>query len=141
MSRSAPRLLLLLTALGGLLCGGCGKLRQVSACRAVARDVNRAVTDIEALARAKPADEARIARRYAELATALEPRTTGVTALAAAVKDYVVVVRSTEAALKTRAEIAKQPYARLSESTRELERLVKREHAAAARIDAECTAR
>ena len=141
MSRSAPPLLLLLAALGGMLCRGCGKLRQVSACRAVARDVNRAVTDIEALARAKPPDEARIARRYGELAAALEPRSTGVTALAAAVKDYVVVVRSTEAALKTRAEIAKQPNVRLNESTRELDRLVKREHAAAARIDAECTAR
>lgn len=137
---SRPRLApCLLAALLGLT--GCGKLRQISACRAVEREVNGAVSEIEVLARAKPIDEARIAKRYGELGRALEPRSVGVTPLAGAVRDYVAVVRATETTLKARVEAAKLPYAKVSESTRELERLVKREHAAASRIDVECTVR
>lgn len=138
MSRATSALCLVL---GALLCCGCGKLRQVSTCRAVAREVNGAVDEIEALSKKKPVDEARIARRYGDLARSLEPRTTGVTALAAAIKDYVAVVRGTETALKGRVEAAKLPYAKVGESTRELDRLLKREHAAVARIETECTAR
>jgi hypothetical protein len=137
MSRPGTALCL---ALAASLCCGCGKVRQISACRAVAREVNGAVDEISALSKKSPVDEARIARRYGALAHALEPRSTGVTTLAAAIKDYVAIVRGTEAALKIRAEAAKLPYARVGESTRELDRLVKREHAAVARIEAECTA-
>jgi hypothetical protein len=133
--------LCLLTALLGGGAAGCGKLRQVSACRAVAREVNSAVSEIEALSQAKTVDEARIAQRYGELARALEPRSVGVTPLAGAVRDYVTVVRATETALKSRVEAAKLPSPKGNESTRELERLVKREHAAVSRIDVECTTR
>lgn len=140
MSRSRVPLSLL-TALLASHASGCGKVRQISGCRAVAREVNGAVAEIEKLAQAKPLDEARIARRYGQLASALEPRSTGVTPLASAVKDYVVVIKATETALKARVEMAKLPYAKVGESTRELDRLVKREHAAVARIDAECTTR
>lgn len=133
--------LCLFVALLGASTGGCGKLRQVNACRAVAREVNGAVSEIEALSHAKTVDEARIAKRYGELARALEPRSVGVTPLAAAVRDYVTVVRATETALQSRVEAAKLPSPKSSESTRELERLVKREHAAVSRIDVECTTR
>jgi hypothetical protein len=139
---SRPGLALcVLTALLSACAGGCSKLRQVSACRAVAREVNGAVGEIEALSHAKTVDEARIAKRYGELARALEPRSVGVTPLAGAVRDYVTVVRATETTLKSRVEAAKLPYAKSNESTRELERLVKREHAAVSRIDVECTTR
>ena len=139
MSRFARQLCQL--ALLSAALGGCGKVRQISACRAVARDVNAAVTEVEALAQAKPPDEQRIARRYGELARTLEPRTNGVTPLASALRDYVSVVRATEATLKARAELPKLPYVRVGESAHELERLVKRERGAVSRIEAECGAR
>ena len=137
MSRSSARLCLV-TALVSALATGCGKVRQISSCRAVAQQVNTAVTEIEALSKAKTPDELRIAQRYGELSRALAPRGVGVTPVANAVRDYISVVQATEAALKARAEVAKQPSPKLGESTRELDRLVKRERAAAARIDAEC---
>jgi hypothetical protein len=117
---------------------GCGKFREISACRALAREVNGAMDEIEALAKAKPLDELRIAQRYATLAKALQPRAQGETPLAQAVRDYIVVLQTTDATLKTHAEALKTQYGKVNEPRRELERLVKRERAATARIDVEC---
>ncbi len=132
---SGPLRLLLVLALGS---AGCGKFREISACRGVEREVNTAVTEIEALAKAKPIDELKIAKRYATLAQALQPRSVGEKPLALAVRDYIVVLRATETTLKSHVEVSKTPYGRPSEPRHELERLVKREHAAAARLEAEC---
>ena len=132
-----PLTLLLALALG-LGNAGCGKFREISACRGVEREVNTAVDEIEALARAKPIDEVRIAKRYAALAQALQPRSVGEKPLALAVRDYIVILRATETTLKNHIEASKLQYGRPNEPRRELERLVKREHAAAARLDVEC---
>jgi hypothetical protein len=133
--RAATSLLLLALS---LLSAGCGKLREVSACRGLARDVNTAISEIEGLSRQKPVDETRIAKRYAQLATTLGPRGVGDKSLAQAVRDYIAILKATDAALRVHAEAAKVPYARVAEPRRELERLVKREHIAVARIDVEC---
>jgi|SRR3954467_12582408 hypothetical protein len=121
-----------------LATAGCGKFREISACRGVEREVNTAVGEIEALAKAKPLDELRIAKRYAALAQALQPRSVGEAPLAQAVREYIVVLRATDTALKNHFELIKAPYGRPSDARRELERLVKREHVAAARLDIEC---
>lgn len=117
---------------------GCGRFREISACRGVEREVNTAVGEIEALAHAKPIDELRIAKRYAALAQTLQPRSVGEKPLALAVRDYIVILRATETTLKTHVEAGKLQYGRPTDSRRELERLVKREHAAAARLEVEC---
>lgn len=142
---SRPRLLhhlgarLLLLALG-LGCGGCGKFREISACRGVASDVNAALDEIEAISKKAGADrEARLAKRYGDLAKQLEPRAQGKAPLAVAVREYVTVLRATEAALRKHSEGSKPPSSsRDNEARRELERLIKREKAAVTRIDVEC---
>lgn len=138
MSRPAlgPRLLLALAL--GLSATGCGKFREISACRSLAHEVNGAMDEIEALAKAKPVDEPRIAQRYATLAKALQPRAQGETPLAQAVRDYIVLLQATDAALRNHAAARKTQYGKVTEPRRELERLVKRERAAATRIDVEC---
>lgn len=135
---SGPLTLLLVVPLV-LAAAGCGKFREISACRGVEREVNTAIGEIETLAKAKPLDELRIAKRYAALAQALQPRSVGEKPLALAVRDYIAILRATDAALKSHvAELNKTPYGRPSEPRRELDRLVKREHAAAARLELEC---
>ena len=135
-ARRGPQLLVVPLALAD---AGCGKFREISACRGVEREVNTAVGEIETLAKAKPIDELRIAKRYATLAQALQPRSVGESPLALAVRDYVAVLRATDTALKNHvAELAKTPSARPGEARRELDRLVKREHAAATRLEVEC---
>jgi hypothetical protein len=122
----------------GLSALGCGKFREISACRSIAHEANGALDEIEALSRAKPMDEPRIAQRYATLAKALQPRAQGESPLALAVRDYIVVLQGTDAALKNHAAALKTQYGKVNEPRRELDRLVKREHAAVARIDVEC---
>lgn len=121
-----------------LASSGCGKFREISACRGLAQQVNGAMDEIEVLSKKTPMDEVGIAKRYGALATALQPRTVGDKPLALAVRDYAAVLRSTENALKNHAEAVRIQYGRGLEVRRELDRLVKREHSAVARIDAEC---
>ena len=129
--------LLLALALGASTIG-CGKFREVSACRSIAREVNTAMDEIEPLSKQRPLDEPRIAKRYAALAQALKPRTLGESPLASAVREYVSVLQATEVALRNHAQALKTQYGKLNDPRRELERLVKREHAAATRIEVEC---
>jgi hypothetical protein len=139
--RRLPRSpLIALVALAALALGsqGCGKFREISACRRVAREVNTAITEIEALSKAKPVDEARIAKRYAALAQALKPRVEDKTPLAEAVRDYVTILQATDTALRNHALATTTQYGKVDQPRRELERLVKREHAAIVRIDVEC---
>jgi hypothetical protein len=117
---------------------GCGKVREISACRSVARQVNTAMTEIEALSKAKPVDEARIAKRYAALAQALKPRADDKSPLAEAVREYVTILQATDTALRNHVQASKTQYGKVDQPRRELERLVKREHAATIRIDVEC---
>jgi len=126
----------LLLALG-LAGSGCGKFREISLCRGLARDINGALDEIEALSKAKPVDELRIAKRYGQLATTLAPRAQGEQPLAMAVREYIAVLHATEIAVKNHEATSKGQAARI-EPRRELERLVKRERAAATRIEAEC---
>lgn len=133
----APRLLVIGLALAAT---GCGKIREISACRSLAREVNTTLAEIEAMNKQPSADqELRMAKRYAELAKQLEPRSVGTTGLATTLHEYVSVLRATEAALKSHAEASKNhSTARVNETKRELDRLVKRERAAVTRIDVEC---
>lgn len=132
-----PTLLLALLPLA-LSAGGCSKVREISACRAIVHEVNGALDEVEKLAAQKPVDEPRIARRYGELAKALAPRAQGESALAAAVRDYVAILQATQAAVQAHAAAAGTPSGRVAEPRRELDKLVKRERAAAARIESEC---
>jgi hypothetical protein len=132
----AQRLLVALAL--AALATGCGKFREVSACRSIAREVNTAMDEIETLSKARPMDEPRIAKRYAALAKALEPRAQGESPLAVAVREYVAVLQGTDVALRNHAQALKAQYGKVNDPRRELERLVKREHAAAARIEVEC---
>jgi hypothetical protein len=129
--------LLLALALGASTIG-CGKFREVSACRSIAREVNTAMDEIEPLSKQRPLDEPRIAKRYAALAQALKPRTLGESPLASAVREYVSVLQATDVALRNHTQALKTQYGKLNDPRRELERLVKREHAAATRIEVEC---
>jgi hypothetical protein len=135
--RITPRLLVVALGLGA---SGCGKFREISACRGVARDVNVALDEIEALSKKpSPEQEARAAKRYAELAKQLEPRTLGTTRMAASLREYVTVLRATETALRSHSEASKNhDTSRLNEARRELERLVRREKMAVTRIDVDC---
>lgn len=128
---------LLALALVALSTTGCSRVREISACRAIVREVNGALDDVEKLAALKPLDEAQIARRYGALAKALGPYTQGESGLAAALRDYVAVVQSTQAAVEAHAA-AVATQGRVAEARRELERLTKRERAAASRLDIEC---
>lgn len=132
---------LLMAMLSCLLAAGCGKFRQLGTCHAIARDVNAAMDEIEAMSKAKSVDELAIARRYADLATKLAPRASGTTSLSHAVTEYVSVLRSTETALRAHQKAATETGGRPGENHRELERLVKRERAAVARIEIECGSR
>lgn len=132
----AQRLLVALAL--AALATGCGKFREVSACRSIAREVNTAMDEIEPLSKVRPMDEPRIAERYAALAKALEPRALGESALAVAVREYVAVLQGTDVALRNHAQALKTQYGKVNDPRRELDRLVKREHAAVARIEVEC---
>lgn len=134
-----PRLRVRLTFLAFALSAcGCGKFREVSLCRGVVRDINAAMDEIEALSRAKPVNELRIADRYGQLAKTLEPRSLGEQPLALALRDHIAVLRATEAAVRGHDTLQKTQPARAGESRRELERLVKRDRSTAARIDVAC---
>jgi hypothetical protein len=137
MSRPTLGQRLLLALALGLAATGCGKFREISACRSIARDVNGAMDEIEALAKAKPLDEPRVAQRYAALAKALQPRAVGENSLAQAVRDYIVVLQATDGVLRNHAAALKAQ-GKVSDPRRELDRLIKRERAAATRIDVEC---
>lgn len=116
---------------------GCSRVREISACRAIVREVNGALDEVEKLAAAKPIDEPRIARRYGELAKALVPYAQGESTLAVGVREYVAVVQSTQAAVQAHAA-AVSSQGRVAEARRELDKLTKRERAAAGRIENEC---
>jgi hypothetical protein len=122
-----------------LASSGCGRFREIATCRALAREVNPALAQIEALSK-KPGREtqAQMAKRYAELSKRLEAQASGKTNLAAAVRDYAGVFEATATVLRSSSETASGGSGRPNEPRRELERLVKRERAAVARIEAEC---
>jgi hypothetical protein len=134
MTRRTGSALLLLS----LASSGCGKFREISACRALAKEVNTSLDDIETLSKAKPVDELRIADRYTALAKTLEPRAKGETPLAVALAEYVSVLQATSAAVRNHATVVKNGNVRGNDSRRELERLLRREHSAVARIDVAC---
>ena len=115
-------------------------MREVSACRSLARDVNQTLTEIEALSKTRgPDQELRIAKNYAALAKRIEPKSTDTTPMATLLREYVTVLRATDSALKNHAEATRsQQTPRVNESRRELDRLVKRERSAVTRIDVEC---
>ena len=133
---SGPKLLPSLLVALALSVTGCGKFREISACRSVARDVNGALDEIETLSHANPLDEARIAKRYATLAQTLQPRAQGETPLAQAVRDYITILQATDVTLRNHAQQTQSGKA--ADPRRDLERLIKREHAAVVRIDVEC---
>jgi hypothetical protein len=131
--RGVVALLMVLT----LASTGCGKVREIRACRAISQRVNGAMDEIETLSKKNPPDTLSIAKRYGTLAKAVEPMSTGPTTLAQAVAEYVQVLRGTEVALRNIADPVRNSYAKAADH-RELERLVKRERAAVVRIEVEC---
>ncbi|MDF3066531.1 MAG: hypothetical protein K0R38_2132 [Polyangiaceae bacterium] len=134
MSRSGS---LLALAVVVLTTSGCSRVREIRACRAIVREVNGALAEVQQLSEAKPVDEPRIARRYGDLAKALVPYAQGESSLAIAMRDYIAVVQSTEVAVRAHAN-AVSTQGRVSEARRELDKLTKRERAAASRIENEC---
>jgi hypothetical protein len=137
--RSVARVLLLcLPVLLGT--SGCGKVREIKACRGLSSEVNPVLDQVEQLSHSKAPDrELQMAKQYLALSKRLTPRGLGETALAAAVRDYTALLVSTDGALRAHAEaIQSGNISRVSETRRELERLVKRERAAVSRITLEC---
>jgi hypothetical protein len=123
-----------------LALSGCGRLGEISACRALAREVNPTLDQIEALSKQPGADaEERMAQQYLALSKRVAPHAAGNSTLAAAVKDYAAVLESTGKALRSHADSVRAGAGpRTNEPRRELDRLVKRERTATARIEAEC---
>jgi hypothetical protein len=119
---------------------GCGKVREISACRELSQTANSALAEIEALSKNPRAEqETSMAKRYGELAKQLEPFSRGVTPLAVNLREYVAVLRATDTALRNHAEArVNHNTARMNEMRRELDRLVKRERTAVTRIGVEC---
>jgi hypothetical protein len=120
----------------------CGKIAEIRACRGLSQDVNGVLDAIEALSKSKAPDrELRMAQHYSELSKRLASRATGGTALAGAVREYASLLAAVDGALRAHAEATRaNNAARMTETRRELERLVKRERAAVARISVECKA-
>jgi hypothetical protein len=144
---SGPRVLeLALVLLAASSLAGCGKFREISTCRAIVRETNPTLDQIEQLSKKQSADQqtradqqARMAKLYAELAKRLKPHTTGPTTLAAAIKDYAGVLEATGTALKNHSDATRSgTLGRSNEVRRELDRLVKRERASLTRIETEC---
>jgi hypothetical protein len=138
MAPASFRPLLTLSLL--LACCGCGRVKEISACRALAHEVNPTLDQIEALSK-KPSHEshAQMAKLYAELAKRLRAQASGKSALATAIRDYAGALDATAGALRNLSEAGRTGVsARANEPRRELERQVKRERAAVIRIDAEC---
>lgn len=121
---------------------GCGKIAEIRACRGLSQDVNTTLDQIEALSKSKAPDrELRMAKHYGDLSKRLISRATGGTPLVGAVREYATVLAATDGALRAHAEATKaNNTTRMVETRRELERLVKRERAAIARISVECKA-
>jgi hypothetical protein len=136
------RAAVLLTLCLAATTAGCGKIREIRACRGLSHDVNPVLDQIEALSKSKAEGrELLMAKQYSALAKLLAPRGLGDTALAGAVRDYANLLASTDGALRAHAEAVKaNNNSRMAETRRELERLVKRERAAVARIAVECKA-
>jgi hypothetical protein len=143
----SPRSLLALTALvAASSLTGCGRIREISTCRTLARETNPTLDQIDALAKKPAADpraradqQARMAKLYAELAKRIKPHATGSGPLAAAINDYAGVLEATGTALKNQSEATLSgTLGRTTEVTRELDRLVKRERIAVTRLETEC---
>jgi hypothetical protein len=124
-------------AMVSLSTSGCSRIHEISACRAIAREVNGALDEVQKLSQAEPVDEPRIARRYGDLAKALVPHAQGQSGLAIAMREYIAVVQTTQSAVQAHAT-AVSTQAHLAEARRELDKLTKRERAAASRIESEC---
>jgi hypothetical protein len=144
---SGPRVShLVLALLGASSLAGCGKLREIGTCRALVRETNPTLDQIEALSKKQSADQqaradqqAQMGKLYAELAHRLKPHTTGTSTLSAAIKDYAGVLEATGTALKNHSEATRSgTLGRSNDARRELDRLVKRERASLTRIEAEC---
>ncbi|HKY40519.1 MAG TPA: hypothetical protein VJN18_31510 [Polyangiaceae bacterium] len=146
MASGARVLQLTLLLLLALALTGCGKFREISTCRALARETNPTLDQIDALNKKPAADQqaraeqqARMAKLYADLAKRLEPHTTGPGPLAAAIKDYAGLVEATGTTLKNHSEATRNgTTGRTHELRRELDRLVKRERATLTRLESEC---
>lgn len=120
-----------------LASSGCGKVREIRACRGISQHVNPAMGEIEAMSKKSPPDTRAIAKRYADLAKAIEPLSVGPTTLAGALAEYVQVLKATDAALRSQSDPTRPTYAKANDH-RELDRLIKRERAAVVRIEVEC---
>jgi hypothetical protein len=128
------------TLLALLATTGCGRVREISACRSLAREVNPLLAEVEALSK-RPGgrDELALAKRYAELAKRVKAQSARGGALEPALRDYAGVFEATDVALRGHQEATRQNQAaRIAEKRRDLDRLVKRERAAVARIEGEC---
>lgn len=138
MTRPAALALACLLLLLGT--SGCGRIREISACRGLAREVNPVIDELTALANAKGGpDELRIAARYGELAKRVKARANGKDALANAIRDYASILEATDAAVRAHEEAKRWNRGpRIGETRRELDRVVKRERAAVTRIETEC---
>lgn len=119
---------------------GCGRVREINACRSLAREVNPVLAEMEALSkRPGERDELGLAKRYAELAKRVKAQSARGGTLEPALRDYAGIFEATDVALRGYRDATQQNQAaRVAEKRRELERLVKRERAAVTRIEAEC---
>ncbi len=125
-----------------LLLTGCDRISEIRECRGLAREISQALDGVEALSTSTdPERTSRIAGAYGALAKTLSRRAEGGTPLAAAVRDYASLIETTAHTLEAHADAVRAGQAsRIAETRRDLERIVKRERAAIARLSAECHA-
>jgi hypothetical protein len=115
-------------------------VREIGVCRTLAREVNPVLDQIEALSKKPGAEpQAQMAKHYAELGKRLKPHGAGKGPLPTAIREYGAVFEATSTALHNLSEATRTGTSgRVNDPRRELDRLVKRERAAVARIEAEC---
>lgn len=95
---------------------------------------------IEALSKKPGAEpQAQMAKHYADLGKRLQAHGVGTGTLPIAIREYATVLQATSTALHNLSEATRTgATGRVNEPRRELDRLVKRERAAVARIEAAC---
>ena len=134
--RVLPLLLIALT--------GCGRVERARQCRALARDVNASLAEIQSVSQSSRWDAAAwgdFSRRYAALASRVATHRFGDGSVTRAVDDYRGHLEKSAKACRAMADaLGGNSALALAEARREVERVARGEKAGAGRLDGACHA-